>query len=304
MRISLSLATFILTSATAEGSVTTRKLSGGYHRVYDAMTDYYGDTSCNTSKKHGQTVTKCSMSGSESTFTSDGTSRSPDPKSLKKCMLGTGQTCQTWYFNGSETTSKIIDEAFGQSTLSPTASPTASPVEEYYTILETMLPFFDGACSISLSGGNTKVSCANLGYEAELNAKYTMDQEPIELTASKLLAGITSENKYYFNGAMSTVDILSEAFPNAPVSSGDYADVLEVIIPHFSGSCSIDLDQNKDQTRVSCSMPGFTANLTADGTTSQTPTELETCMLGTGSTCQTWDFTDESTSGILEEAFN
>jgi len=168
-----------------------------------------------------------------------------------------------------------------------------------------MLPQYEGACGIDLDDdtGKTTVSCSMPGGSATLKANGLQDQKVTKLETCALGAGSTSCNTYY-PGSESMSEILNEAFPGAPPPTGDYGETLTVMIPYFDGACSIDLDDNTGETKVACSMPGFSATMLADGTMDQTPLQLKTCMLGsTGTSCQTYYYGTESTSQILAEAF-
>jgi len=174
----------------------------------------------------------------------------------------------------------------------------------YFDVLKTMIPEFDGGCSIALSG-NTKVSCSRPGFTADLTAQGSVDQSLLTLKTTQLQSGGNSQtNSYSFNGSMSTRDILNDAFPNAPSPSGDYDESLFAMLTRFSGACSIKL-VGGDSTEVSCSEGGFTAELTAKGATDQEPTELKTCVIvgGGNTSCSTYNYNgSQTTAQILQEA--
>jgi len=293
-------------AAAARNDQGHRALSGGYRQVFAAMETFYKSKNCSTQikgkkfqKNKGQTITKCTIPGGEATFKSRGTTQDPEPLTLTVCQLSSDEDCKTFNFDGTKAKAQqIIEEAFSNGGFKKTSG--------FVKAMDTLVPRFNGDCSVKSSSGDTKVSCSEPGFTAELSATGNVNQSLKQLkTCQQQTGGNTKCKTFNFNNNKNVNSVLQEALGrNTRSAKGDYEQTLLKMILFFDGQCTVDFANRGSSTTVSCSRLGTTGELNASGVRDQSAQKLDICRTLQGKQhCKTYSYTESNLKQILKEAF-
>jgi len=175
------------------------------------------------------------------------------------------------------------------------ATDSASPVDQrhralsggYREVYSFMVDAYGGEdqCTTTRKSGKVITECTNMGSEATFTSiGTTQDPAPTTLERCEIQSEADKDcQSWQFDGSKKTAhDIIKEAFEKEP--AGYYA-VLATMVPYFSGECTIRRSANtatQQLTTVSCSKPGMTADLIAQGRIYQEPTKITVCSFSEG----------------------